>query len=562
MIEAEADKLPHVQSAIHYAEQAIGGEIPVCEYTRAACERFLADLVRSDWPWMLDELRVERACEFIEGLPHIKGEWAKRRERLHLEPWQCFIICNIFGFVDEEGFRRFSTAYIEVARKNAKSTLAAAVGLYMLSQDFEVGAEVYSAATTRNQAKIVFDVARAMARRTPDCGMRVMAHSIIDDDTDSLFEALHAQGETLDGKNIHCAINDELHAWTKRDVYDVIETACGSRKQALMFNITTAGNNTAGICWDLRVYLSEILRHKVEDERFFGLIYTLDKDDDWMDRDVWIKANPNLGVSVYPMELESQARKAAEIVGQQNAFLTKRMNVWTSSAVGWMNMLEWAECIDQNLNIDDFSRERCWAGLDMASKIDITSSAQLFRRRIGNEDHYYAFMRHWLPEQAVIDDPTGHYDGWVRSGHIRTTPGNIIDTDQIENDIMTEIVAPFELVEMAVDPMHNSTQVSVHLAQQGVMTIDVRPLVLNFSEAMKWLEALVKGRRFHTNCPVLTWMIGNVEVKADYKDNIYPRKAGGQQNRKIDGVIALLMAINRCMAGEERYFPGEGVVVL
>lgn len=552
---------PHVALAIDYAEQVCSGGIVAGNWCKEACERFLADLSR-DWEWIFEDWRAEQACEFIEELPHIKGEWAKRGERLKLEPWQCFIVCNIFGWVDSEGYRRFRTVFIDVARKNAKSTLASAIGLYMLAKDYEAGAEVCSVATTRDQAKIVFNVARMMAKRTPGNGLKVLAHSIRHEETDSQFEALHAQGETLDGYNIHCAICDEVHAWTKRAVYDVIETATGARRQPLMFNITTAGFDTSGVCWDLRSYLLQILKGAVEDDRFFGVIYTLDKDDDWTDRSVWPKANPNIGVSVYPMDLESQAKKAAQIVSQQNAFLTKRMNVWTNSAVAWMNMRSWGECIDQDLSVEAFAGEDCYGGLDLASKIDLNSFCQLFRRNLAGKDHIYAFMKHWLPETAISEEPTGLYDGWARSGHIRVTNGNIIDTDQIEQDILDEVIGPFRLRELAVDPMHNSSQVAVHMAQHGVQTVDVRPTVLNFSEAMKWLEAFVKDNRFHTNDPVLTWMIANVEVKMDYKDNIYPRKAGNQPNRKIDGVIALLMAINRCMAEESTYFPGEGVVVL
>ena len=556
------DEAPHVAAAIEYAEDVIAGDMVACKLTIAACQRFVDDLDNPDLGYVFDIGRAEQVCDFIESLPHIKGEWAKRRELLVLERWQCFVVCNIFGWIDADGLRRFKTAYIDVARKNAKSTLAAAIGLYMLVEDGEAGAEVYSAATTRNQAKIVFGVARQMAYRSVFLPLEVRAHNVFHLDTASHFEALHAQGETLDGHNIHCAINDELHAWKNRSVYDVIETATGSRTQPLVFNITTAGHDTSGVCWDIRNYLVNILEGRVDDERFFGVIYTLDKDDDWTDRDVWPKANPNWNVSVYPMDVENLARKAAEVVSQQNAFLVKRMNVWVSAAVAWMNMRQWQACLDHDMSLDDFAGEECWAGLDLASKIDINSGAQLFSRVIGGEQHLYAFMRHWLPQAAVDEEPTGIYDGWVRSGDIRVTPGNIIDTDQIENDLMTEVVAPFKLRELAVDPMHNSTQVSVHMAQQGVQTVDVRPTVLNFSEAMKWLEAFVKDGRFHTNCPVLTWMVGNVEVKTDYKDNIYPRKSGGQMNRKIDGVIALLMAINRCMSGEATYYPGEGVVIL
>ena len=553
------DDAPHVAMALDYANDVVSGDIVACKYVQLGCQRFLDDLER-DWHYTLDCYEAERVCNYIEELPHIKGEWAKKGLKITLEPWQVFGLVNVFGWRDPNGLRRFKTWYEEVARKNAKSTKAAGVGLYMLHEDGEAGAEVYSAATTRKQAKIVFETARLMAMRTHSLPVEVRAHTISHIDTASKFEALHAQGETLDGLNVQCVLNDELHAWTKRSVYDVLETATGSREQPLMFNITTAGNNAEGICYELRGYLVRILQGQITDDSFFGMIYTLDDGDDWADRSVWLKANPNLGVSVYPMDLETQAKKAGEVVSQQNAFLTKRMNVWTNAAVAWMNMRQWQDCTDPTMRIEDFAGEPCWAGLDMASKIDVTSNAQVFQRTVNGKQHFYAFMRHWLPEKAVQEEPTGIYDGWVRSGHMRKTPGNIIDVDQIEHELMTEVVAPHDLRELAVDPMHNSTQVSVHMAQQGVQTVDVRPTVLNFSEAMKWLEALVKDGRFHHNDPVLTWMISNVEVRVDYKDNIYPRKSA--PGRKIDGVIALLMALNRAMAVEQTYFPGEGLVIV
>ena len=561
----------HVTAAIKYAEDVCERQITTCRLTRLSCRRFLSDLEREDAPWYFDAAAAERACSFIEMLPHIKGEWAKRRELIVLQPWQMFSVCNIFGWLhaadirDADGAltirantRRFRTCYEEVARKNAKSTLAAAIGLYMLEEDGEAGAEVYSAATTRNQAKIVFGIANAMAKRTAELPLEVRAHNINKPETASLFEALHAQGETLDGYNIHCALNDELHAWKNRDVYNVIETATGSRLQPLIFNITTAGSDTSGICYELRTYLVRILEGQIEDDSFFGVIYTLDKDDDWTDRDVWIKSNPNLGVSVYPLDMENLCRKATEVVSQVNAFLTKRMNVWVNAAEAWMDMRKWEACHDPHLKLEDFLGEDTYGGLDLASKIDVNSMAQLFEREIDGKQHIYCFMRHWLPETAVLEDPNAQYDGWVRAGHMRTTPGNVIDVDQIEADTLAEVSGIFNLVELAVDPMHNSTQYGVHMAQQGILVVDVRPTVLNFSEPMKWLEAYVKDGTFHHNCPVLTWMVSNVEVKRDQKDNIYPRK--GAANRKIDGVVALLMALNRLRAQEATYFPGEGVV--
>jgi len=564
---------PHVAAAIGYAEDVVAGEMTCGKYEILAAQRMLDDLDREDAPWHFDAEAAEKPCRYIERLPHVKGEWAKRRELIHLEPWQCFNICNVFGWrhnediLDAEGkvqvsanTRRFRTAYTDVARKNAKSTLAAGLGLYMLDEDDEAGAEVYSAATTRNQAKITFNIANTMAKRTSELPLEVRVHNINKPEAAAKFEPLHAQGETLDGYNVHCAINDELHAWKNRDVYNVIETATGARVQPLIYNITTAGHDTSGICYELRTYLVRILEGQIEDDSFFGVIYSLDKEDDWTDREVWRKANPNWNVSVYPMDIENLCRKATEVVSQVNSFLTKRMNVWVNAAEAWMDMRRWEACRDAEMTLEDFAGEDTFVGLDLASKIDVNSMAQLFERDVDGRPHVYCFMRHWLPESAVLEDPNAQYDGWVRAGQMRTTPGNVVDVDVIEGDTLEEISGPFVLRELAVDPMHNSTQYAVHMAQQlgEDRVIDVRPTVLNFSEPMKWLEAYVKDGTFHHNCPVLTWMVSNVEVKRDQKDNIYPRK--GATNRKIDGVVALLMALNRLKAQEATYFPGEGVV--
>ena len=441
---------PHFDKAFEYACQVVDGEIVAGRLTKLSCQRFLDDLY-GDKPFYFDAEAAEKPCRYIERLPHIKGEWAKRRELLVLAAWQCFIVCNLFGWKhaedirDEErevllkaGTRRFRTGYVDVARKNGKSVLGAAIGLYMLDEDGEEGAEVYSAATTRNQAKIVFNMARTMAARTAELPLEVRVHNISKLETASKFEALHAQGETLDGCNIQCAVNDELHAWKNRDVYDVIETATGSRLQPLMFNITTAGSNTNGICYELRGYLIRILEGKVQDESFFGVIYTLDKDDDWTDREVWAKANPNWNVSVYPLDMENLCRKATEVVSQVNAFLTKRMNVWVNAAEAWMDMRKWQACYDADMRLEDFLGEECYDGIDLASKIDVCSKAKLFERKIDGKQHIYCYMRHWLPEAAVTDDVNGQYDGWVRGGYIATTPGNVIDVDQIEADTLEE----------------------------------------------------------------------------------------------------------------------------
>lgn len=554
-------RFPLVAASLKYAEQVVARKIEACLFVRQACERQLTDLERPDFPYVFDVETAERCPRFIETLPHVKGEWAARREMIHLEPWQAFGLTTTFGWVRREdmydddgelvaraGTRRFRTAYEEVPRKNAKTTIAAGVGLFMMSEDGEAGAEVYSNATTRNQARIVFDLARTMAQRAGR-GLDIRAHTIAHLDTASKFSPLHAQGETLDGYNIHCAINDELHAWKRRSVYEVIETATGARQQPLIFNITTAGNNLDGICYDLRGYTIRVLNRTLVDESFFGIIYTLDQDDieHWFDRALWKKANPNWGKSVYPMDVEALARKARELPTEQNAFLTKRLNVWVNAAVSWMDMVRWNAARDTQMKLEDFRGEPCWLGIDLASKIDINSLAIVFRREIEGQDHYFVFMRHWLPEAAIIGDRFGQYDGWVKSKHILKTPGNVVDIDEIEAETM-RIAADHSVRELGMDPGHNSTQYGVHMAEEGLTVIDVRPTYMNFSEPMKWLEGWVKDRRVHVCDPVLDWMVSNVVARRDSKDNLYPLKESAA--RKIDGVVALLIAINRMMADQ------------
>ena len=562
--------LKHVIAACKYADGILAGTTLACEWILFAAQRWESDLKKQGtkkFPFVFDMERADRACRFIEKMPHIKGEWAKRGETLRLEWWQSFVVCNIFGWVCdrtvydhdgnvlmEEGTRRFRTVYLEVARKNAKSTLLSAIALYMLVEDGEVGAEIYSAATTHKQAKIVWQDAKSMANKAAGFrkhyGAETNAKNISVVDVNSKFEPLHSQGETLDGLNVHCAINDELHAHKKRDLYDVLETATGSRLQPLILNITTAGYNKAGICYELRTYLTKILQKIFQDETFFGLIYTLDKGDDPFDRKVWAKSNPNYGVSVYPFDMERLARKAEESPSSTNNFLTKRLNIWCSAETAWMDMRAYDACADPSLNELDFIADPVWLCVDLASKIDVNAVVRLYKRVIDGETHVYAFPSFYLPELAIEKSTNSQYSGWLRRGLLTATPGNIIDMDTIEEDVV-QFNTELDMQECDFDPGHNATQWASHLDDEGVEMVEVRPTVLNFSEPMKWWEALVIDSRWHhTGNEVLTWMVSNVVVKHDAKDNIYPRKE--RNENKIDGPVAICIGMNRLLADENQ----------
>lgn len=538
--------MDHVEKAFKYIDGVLAGEIPAGKWIKLACQRQLDDLERAELPYMFHVERANHVCKFIELLPHIKGKWAGKP--IVLEPWQCFILTTAFGWVDDEGLRRFRTAYTEVPRKNAKSTISSGVGLYCLAADDEAGAEVYSAATTRDQAKIVFNDAKRMAQKCPGLrdrfGVATSAHSVYVEDSASYFQALSAEGNSLDGLNIHTAVVDELHAHKTRAVFDVIETATGSRTQSMLWLITTAGSNRAGICYEQRTYLTKILDGVVEDDSYFGVIYTTDEGDDWAEPETWMKANPNYGVSVFPDDIARLCKKALEMPSAQNNFLTKRLNVWVNADSAWMDMRRWEACGDPELDPADFENERCVVGLDLASKVDIAAKVRVFDR--GGE--YYVFGDYYLPEDTVAQADNSQYQGWSIEGLLTETPGAVIDQDRIKDDLI-EDAGRFELGEVGFDPF-NATKLSSELIAEGFQMVEIRPTVLNFSEPMKWLEALVlEGKIHHNGCPILTWMVSNVVCHLDAKDNIYPRKE--RPENKIDGVVALLMAMNRLLTPDD-----------
>ena len=544
--------MTHYERAKSYAGGVVAGDVLACKWVRLACERHLSDLTK-DWGYRFDVAAAERACRFIECLPHIKGKWGGTP--IKLEPWQCFIVCVVFGWLRKDnGKRRFRTVYVEVPRKNAKSTLSSAIGLYMETADGEPGAEVYSAATTRDQAKIVFQDAQNMARKTPDLrehyGLAVNAHNINVVSTGSKFEALSAEGETLDGLNIHCAIVDELHAHKTRAVWDVLNTGTGAREQSLIWAITTAGANKTGICYEVRDYLTKVLQAVVEDETFFGLIYTLDDGDEWTEPSSWRKANPNYGVSVLPDDIERLAKQAMQTPAAVNNFLTKRLNVWVTADVGLFDMRAWAECEKPGLKAEDFAGCPCWIAVDLGFVDDIAAVVKVFRKDGNDGTELAAFGRYYLPEEVVESSRNSQYSGWVRMGRITTTDGNVTDTERIIDDLADDL-ARYDVRELSFDP-YNKLALTNPMERRGVSAQQMREFpqsVVTMSPATEELMKAVLGRKLkHDGCPVLSWAMSNVVGHFDTKDNVYPRKE--RNENKIDPAIALIMAYSRATSDE------------
>jgi phage terminase large subunit-like protein len=532
---------------VRYAQQVVAGEIAACRWVRLCCQRQIEDRAREEWSWTFDENRGNKICRFIERLPHIKGRWKSRN--IELEAWQCFVLTTIFGWVDGDGFRRYRKAYIEIPRKNSKSTIAAACALYLLCADDEPGAEVYSCAVTRDQARISWEVAQQMVRREPEMrdyyGVEALAHSIAIPGDAAAFKPLSRDADSLEGLNPHGAIIDELHAHKTREVFDVINQATGSRRQSLILQITTAGDNRIGVCYEQHDYITQILQGRHLDERYFGIIYTIDPEDDWTTEAAARKANPNYGVSVLAEDIDSLCKQAQASAESQNTFLTKRLNVWVSTGTAYFNMLAWQNrCRVPGLKLEDFYGKRCIIALDLASKVDVAAKIMLFHE----DGKRYVFGKYYLPESAVERGNPNYdvYQGWSRNPTVDLvlTPGDIIDFEFIERDLI-EDRGKFQVIEFPYDP-YQATELATRMIKEGLPMIEVGATVRNFSEAMKSLDALIlSGGIYHSGDPMLDWMIGNVYGKKDSKDNVYPRKI--RNENKIDGAVALIMALGRDM---------------
>ena len=562
--------------SLAYAQRVDSGAEVAGRFETLACRRFLADLAREGteaFPYVLDARRPEspgdRVCRFLEMLPHIKGEWARPIYRdgrlsyakLTLEDWQIFVELQLFGWRHKDtGRRRFRRSYEEVARKNAKSTRAAGRQLYLLTADAEPGAQCYSAATTGDQAREVFDVARNMALREPEfCarfGLDVAKHDITIPSTASSFKPLNAEGSTLDGLNIHGAVVDELHAHKTRAVWDVIDSADGARSQPLISAITTAGSNRSGICYELRDYSIKVLEGVHVDESWFGIIYTIDEGDLWHDPKTWRKANPNLGISVNRDALEAACRKALAQPSAVSNFLTKHLNVWVSGESAWMDMVQWSRCADPSLTLDDFAGERCWIGMDLAEKRDFAALVLLFRRG----DEWYFFPRLYLNEDAIEQSGNAHLQGWARTGHVIVTDGNVTDFTIIAADLRRYCTL-FDVQEIPFDPAM-SRFFATQLLDEGLPLVEIRQAPMFMTQPVIQMENLVLEQKMHFDGnPVFTWMVSNVELKISAFNGLkYPVKA--REENKIDGPVALLMALGRAMAQDAPAAPGVLVLDL
>ena len=562
--------MTNVEKANKYAQDVVSSKIAACRYIKKACQRHLDDLEKQQdlaFPYHFDSEKAEKACKFIQYLPHTKGEWAMRRQSITLETWQLFIVANAFGWLRKSNnLRKYRQVYTEIPRKNGKSAISAGVGLYMFCMDNEFGAEVYSGATTEKQAWEVFRPARLMCKNTDllrqTFGIEVNASNLNRPADGSRFEPLI--GTPGDGQSPSCAIVDEYHEHKDDELYTTMLTGMGARKQPLMWIITTAGYNIEGPCYDKRREVIDMLNGTTPNDELFGMIYTIDEDDDWTDPAILRKANPNFDISVYGDYLESQQKQAINNPRFTNKFKTKHLNVWVSAKESFFNMVSWENCRDDSLTLDDFAGEDVVLGLDMARKLDMNSLVPVFTRMIDGKRHYYCIApKFFVPEDTIFSTDTAlkrvvdKYQKWVVSGHLTATDGAEVDYREILETIK-DTNKEHKVVACPIDP-HGAIAISHDLADEGLNPITITQNYTNLSDPMKELEAAIEAGRFHHDGnPIMTWCIGNVVGKYAAGNDDIVRPVKEIPENKIDGAVGLMMAIGRLMLNDDDgYMPDE-----
>lgn len=531
--------------------------------------------------YVFDTAAGQRVVDFIQRYcRHYKGEWSGKL--MVLEPWQRFCIREAFGWYkpdpdwtpqenqgpeDAPMVRRYRYIWMEIPRKNGKSQLGGGIGLYLTVADQEPGAEVYSTATKRDQAKIVFSAARQMVlledRLKKFC--RPLQANISMARNMSKFEPLSAEGDTLDGLNPHGNIVDEIHAHRNRTVWDVMMTAMGARRQPMTLVITTAGAyEPEQIGWQQHDYAAKVLDQAIEDDTQFVWISSADPDDAWDDPDTWKRANPNWAVSVKPSYIADLASKAANQPGFITTFKQKHLNMWTQAREVWLNMDHWNGRCRQlgDPPLEELAGAKAWGGLDLSSKLDLTAYVLC----VPHDGTYWFLPMFFLPEERLVtrmELDRVPYDQWAQEGLLHLTPGDVIDYEEIEQHIAAA-TAPYKLVEVAYDPW-NAEQTAQRLKHvHGMEMVEMRQGYASMSEPCKDYEALVtKGAVGHGGHPILTWMATNASVNEDPHGNIKLDKRKSTQ--RIDGIVASVMALARALVAEEKgpsVYERRGIVIL
>ena len=492
---------------------------------------------------------ANRAIRFFEKvLVHIDGEWAGRP--FTLMDWQREMISKLFGTLRDDGTRQYRTCYCEIPRKNGKSETAAGIALYLLFADGEEGAQVYGAAGDRDQASIVYRVAAEMVRRSPVLTKRAKVldsvKRIVVPSTASFYRAIPSDAATSHGFNASGVIVDEVHVQPNRDLIDVLNTSTGARRQPLTFYITTAGYDQHSICYELHDYALKVQNGVIDDPTFLPVVYSADEQDDWKEPATWHKANPSLGVTVKLDYLERECKRAQETPAYENTFRRLHLNQWTRQETRWLPLDRWDECAG-HVDPANLAGCHCWGGLDLASTEDVTALVLVFPDEDGGYDVLPFF---WIPEDTIdkrVRKDRVPYDVWARQGLVFTTPGNSCDYAFIRAKL-NELADQFNIVDIGLDPW-NARQLGQQLMDDGFEIVDFRQGYASMSAPTKELLRLVlAGKLRHSGNPVLRWMADNMVTTQDPAGNLKPAK--DRSTEKIDGMVALVMAIDRATRGK------------
>lgn len=547
-------KYPNCHSGISYAVDVIDGKIPNSKYIIGACIRFIKDLQDPRFEFNLDI--AEKYLRLVQKFEHVKGDW--KTVNIIYEPWQNFIFMNIMGFINKEtGKRRFRTAHIEVPRGSGKSLLASQAALYFLALDNPKGNEISCVATKVDQARIVLDSSRAMAKKNPSFmksnGVRVLAHKIVHDGSNSFVRALSSDDKSLDGLNDVLSIMDELHQMDRK-LFEVISSGMSKRNDSLMLCITTAGFSTDSVGYSQSIYAKRVSTGEIKDEQFFSAVYCAEEEDNIYSVNTWKKANPNFGVSVDEITFMAKAQKAREVPSDIPNFKVKHLNIWLSESKAFFDINKWDECSDRDIRLEDFAGQKCVMGIDLASKIDLTSISLVFKK----EGMFYLFERSYIPEETMKQENSVLYDNCVARGELIATKGEAIDYEFIEQEIL-KYTKMFKVQDVNYDPW-NAASLSQNLSRHNINMVEFRMNTANLSEPTKNLDVLIRKRQLrHNGSELFRWAISNVVVKEDANGNIYPRK--NNEKLKIDPAIATIMAIATWMQKEvsESVYEARGI---
>lgn len=521
-----------------YVDQILNGDIPSGIHLRNAVNRYISD--RQSILWKFDEKAVNKVVKFISKLKHFVGKHNK--QPFILEPWQLFIIANIYGFYNLDGSRRFQTCYLEMARKQGKTALVAALSLYHLLADGEAGSEVLLAANSKDQAKIAFNLVHGFAHGfDPDQHTlkRYRADIVMADDEPGFIKCLASDSDKLDGYNCSLGIVDEYHSAPDSKVRDVIRSSQGMRVNPLLITITTAGFDKSLPCFELRTVTSEIIAGVKVDDSFFGVIYSIDEADDWKDPATWIKSNPNLNVTVNNDFLEGQVRQAINSPNDEVGVKTKNLNVWCDSATTWIPD-EYVIKASKRLNINDFKDEDCYIGVDLASNVDLTAVSYLFVKN----GKYNFIIDYYIPKETLkvrnLHADKEMYRQWVANKYLKTTAGNVTDYDYITRDIL-KVDKTNNIVKIYYDK-YNSTQWAIQCTDERLPLEPFSQTIGNFNGCTKEFERLIlSGQVVLDDNPITRYCLRNVELRHDFNGNAKPNKA--VEKKKIDGVIASLQSL-------------------